>query len=204
MAELAIRFTDKLNSLDVFAKMNGNAVHFERHHQSQNTESILDDKKALGDREMDTRDLPNQPAATRTLMIKAVIKACPDKASQAPGKRITSWPALAAAAEIFRPMLGISSDAWDMARDAMGIDLASACIAIILQRSALSSDAVSVSKGNAIETRVFGIPAITSPGGYLRTLTEEFKAGRLSVPNLVMTINTTRMRNQYVREVATP
>lgn len=186
MAELEIRFTDKLNSLDVFAKMSTNAAHSEHYHQSQNTESILDEKKALTDVEVVACDLRHQPAATRTLTIKAVIKACPDIASQAPGKRITSWPALAAAAEIFRPMLGISPDALDMARDAMGVDLASACIAVILQRSALSSDAVSVSKGDAIETRVFGIPAITSPGGYLRTLTEEFKAGRLSVHNLVM------------------
>jgi len=71
-------------------------------------------------------------------------------------------------------MLGISPDAWRDAVATLGENNAAAAIAFILQRCEHSSEAQRHPgpDGKATVT-VHGSPAIRSPGGYLRALTQK-------------------------------
>ncbi|MBV1703654.1 MAG: replication initiation protein RepC [Hyphomicrobiales bacterium] len=115
----------------------------------------------------------------KDLPLAVVLDACPDILDYAfGGDKPRSWPAFAALAREVRPMLGISPDAWRCAVTAMGERDAAVALAFILQRCEHSSEArrhVSPADGK-VTISVNGSPAIRSPGGYLRALTE--KAGQ--------------------------
>ncbi len=72
---------------------------------------------------------------------------------------ISGWSDLKTAADLVRPMLGISPDAWAKAKTAFGPERAAIVLACILERSS----------------------QIRSPGGYLRVLTAKVEAGKFSV-----------------------
>jgi replication initiation protein RepC len=72
---------------------------------------------------------------------------------------IASWRDVFVTAGLVRSMLGVSPDAWEKCRAAMGDFTAAAVIAAILERA----------------------DAIRSPGGYLRALTERAEAGRFTL-----------------------
>ena len=90
--------------------------------------------------------------------MKRVLAACPEIGSYAKDG-ISTWAELIKAAALVRSMLGISPDAYEKARAAMGDGTAAIVIAAILERS----------------------DQIRSPGGYLRELTRKAEAGQFSV-----------------------
>ena len=95
-----------------------------------------------------------------------------------------------AATGLARPMLGVSPDAWVAAQEALGLEGAHLAVAIILQRSVHSSEAVSragQAPGSTVMT-VNGSPAIRSPGGYLRALTDKARTGELALGPLLMAL----------------
>ena len=93
----------------------------------------------------------------KSLPLGLVLKACPDITMY--GRRgIQSWTDLIATAGMVRGMLGISSSAWEQARDAMGEAGAAATVAGILQKA----------------------EDVKNPGGYLRGLTQKSRAGEFS------------------------
>ena len=77
-------------------------------------------------------------------------------------------------------MLGVSPDAWREAIERLGERQAAVALAFILQRSEYSSEAVTRAgpDGRGAST-VNGSPAIRSPGGYLRALTQKGGEGGL-------------------------
>ena len=79
-----------------------------------------------------------------------------------------------AAIAVVRPVLRISSSAWEEARMAMGEPAAAMAVAAILQRG----------------------PAINSAGGYLRGLTEKARAGEFSVGPMLMALIGNRKREK--------
>ncbi len=144
-----------------------------------------------GDEGLETKAATSSdPAAPDPWPIGLVMEACPDAADYADVPKIRDWPAFLAAARVIRPMLGISPDAWNDARAAMGERAAAVAVALILQRSEYSSEAQSrAGPDGRVQTVVNGSPAVKSPGGYLRALTEKAAAGGFSLgPALMATI----------------
>jgi replication initiation protein RepC len=123
-----------------------------------------------------------------------VLESCPDVREYA-STGVGTWSQLIDAARAVRPMLGISPDAWSAAIDAMGELTASIVIAFILQRSQYSSEARSGHDpdGRPV-TLVNGSPAVLSPGGYLRALTEKAALGAFSPGPVLMALIGQRMK----------
>ena len=120
-----------------------------------------------------------------------VLNACPDIADYHAGAgKIRSWPQFLEAARLLRPMLGISRDAFVDAIAAMGEPAAAIAVAAILQRSEHSSEAETLRPDPAgpPQTLVNGSPAIKSPGGYLRALTEKARAGEFALGPILMAL----------------
>jgi replication initiation protein RepC len=131
-------------------------------------------------------------------------EACPDIRDYAPSGAIRSWPQFIASVRLLRPMLGISPDAWREAIAAMGETDAAIAVAAILQRSGHSSEAARV-RGETLgkglgggpdnwAIAVNGSPAIKSPGGYLRALTEKASAGVFALGPVLMTLRGQRLK----------
>ena len=146
-------------------EMSGSGSQNERHQQSSKPDA-LDPEEAAGDSLKpavpDTPDRPSpagpRPGTQALHPLSAVLDACSQIADFAPAG-IRSWRDLIDTAERVRPMLGISPDAWRDACAAMGADAAAVTLAAILERH----------------------EAITSPGGYLRRLTERKRAGTFTL-----------------------
>ena len=140
---------------------------------------------------------PVQNVSQRDYTIGMVIEACPDVSDyHTDSGKIRTWPQFMTAARLLRPMLGISPDAWKDAISVMGEVDAAIVVATILQRSEHSSEArtlVSESSG-AIGTVVNGSPAIKSPGGYLRVLTEKARAGEFALGPILMALMGQRLK----------
>ena len=107
--------------------------------------------------------------AERALPLSVVLKACPDIAMY-DREGIQNWRDLIATAGLVRGMLGISPSAWHDATATMGEAGAAVVMAGILQKA----------------------EAITSPGGYLRGLTDKSRAGQFSPWPMMMAL----LRNQ--------
>ncbi len=90
--------------------------------------------------------------------LEAVLSACPQIRDYA-RDGIGDWRDLMQTAGLVRSMLGVSPDAWERARGAMGEINAAITIAAILER----------------------VGEIRSPGGYLRALTDRAEIGQYSV-----------------------
>ena len=146
-------------------EMSGSGAPNERHQQSSKPDA-LDPEGAAGDSlkpaVADTPDKPSpvgpRPGTQALHPLSSVLDACPQIGDFAPAG-IRSWRDLIDTAERVRPMLGISPDAWRDACAAMGADAAAVTLAAILERH----------------------EAITSPGGYLRRLTERKRAGTFTL-----------------------
>ncbi|PSJ52157.1 plasmid replication protein RepC, partial [Pseudaminobacter soli (ex Li et al. 2025)] len=98
--------------------------------------------------------------------LETVMAACPQFALYA-RRGIGDWRDFVQTAGLVRTMLGVSPDAWNQARQAMGELAAAVTMATILERSA----------------------EIRSPGGYLRALTERAERGRYSVGRVLNTLS---------------
>ena len=159
--DLALLAQEILNVLESHAKTRnpgGNESQNERHIQNSNPESPIDlepaSQESRGQGTEPNLDPPRTPQTAFPLGM--VLDACPDIADYARGG-LANWRDLIAAATIVRPMLGVSPSAFEEAQQAMGERQAAIVLAAILQRG----------------------PAIASPGGYLRDLTQKAKRRRL-------------------------
>jgi replication initiation protein RepC len=178
-----------LNSLSE-QEMSGNDVDSERHYQNskpephfeQGSEKELKPKPSdtgneageagvafeeIGERQGRAPETKSQPVPLPYLL--AVCPALPTYARNGIG----SWRDVLATADLVRGMLGISADAWNRAREAMGEMGAAATVAAILERA----------------------EHIRSPGGYLRALTERAEAGKFSVKPMLAALENGEGRN---------
>jgi replication initiation protein RepC len=122
-----------------------------------------------------------------------VLEACPDIRDYGEEGRVRNWHELLKAAETVRPMLGISPQAWSEALKAMGGWSAAMVIAIVLQRSEHSSEAVAAGAAGS-RMMVNGSPAIVSPGGYLRALTAKAGDGAFTAGPALMALISQRLK----------
>ena len=136
------------------SKVSASAGHFERHHQSSKKD-CLESEKA---NEAEQR-------SPQTIPLGLVLKATPSICDYAPDA-IRTWESLVAAADIVRPMLGITLDAWQRACRIMGPESAAVTMACILQRHG----------------------TILRPGGYLRSLTDKAEGKGFSPGPMVMAL----------------
>ncbi|MDH6234006.1 replication initiation protein RepC [Mesorhizobium soli] len=109
---------------------------------------------------------PGEIERTVPAPLETVMATCPQFALYA-RRGIGDWRDFVQTAGLVRTMLGVSPDAWDEARQAMGELTAAVTIATILERST----------------------EIRSPGGYLRALTERAENGRYSVGRVLNTLS---------------
>jgi replication initiation protein RepC len=96
-----------------------------------------------------TPQTSQKDGALTHISLATVLRACPQVNSYGPTGTVRSWPDLASASAIVRTMLGISNSAYHDAVAAMGSEGAAIVTACILESA----------------------ERITSPGGYLRSLT---------------------------------
>ena len=94
-----------------------------------------------------------------------VLQTCVSFRDYAQGP-VRHWHQLVRAAEVVRPMMGISPSAWDDAVQAMGPEEAAVVLVAMLER----------------------FDEIKSPGGYLRQLTTKARAGAFSCGPMVMAL----------------
>ncbi|PSM15906.1 plasmid replication protein RepC [Nitratireductor sp. StC3] len=166
-------YTEILEVLGSFAKTqnpDANESHFGRHIQNSNPDSISESEKGSrkeneaggsGAENDNLRSLPK-----RELPLGIVLDACPDVKDLVQGGEIRHWRDFLAAAEVARPLLGVSPSAWREACEAMGEVQAAITLAAILQRS----------------------DQINSAGGYLRSLTDKAREGKFSTWPMVMAL----------------
>ena len=93
--------------------------------------------------------------------IATVMQSCPSFAEMARdlGGFVTDWEQLHRLAGQIRPMVGISEDAWAVAQQRLGPQMAAAALALIFDK--------------------FNAGEVASPGGYLRGMVEKAGAGEL-------------------------
>ena len=119
--------------------------------------------------------LAQQPSKSQqqSFPLGMVLEACPDIVDHA-RDGIKSWRDLVATAALVCPMLDISPSAWEDANEVLGPNDAAVVLAAILQRSS----------------------AITSAGGYLRSLTEKARGGAFSLGPVLMALINTNLRDR--------
>jgi replication initiation protein RepC len=167
----------------------GDGAHFKRQIPESNPDQFSDFEPASNEAGVDGAPPTPRPepsgaaSASKELPLALVLEACPDiRDYDFSGDRIDSWRAFVDVAASVRPMLGVSPDAWREAVETLGERSAATAIAFILQRCEHSSQAVRHSgpDGRLVVT-VNGSPAIRSPGGYLRALTQEARKTSLNL-----------------------
>jgi replication initiation protein RepC len=172
-AELDDLWTQIRDVLESFVKtqnMNANESRSDRHIQNSNTESKIESESGFGVKREEggsaggTDNLRSLPK--RELPLGIVLDACPNVLWLAKGGDISHWREFLAAADLARPVLGISPSAWEDAQVAMGEKSAAITLAAIYQKS----------------------DQIKSPGGYLRNLTERAKEGKFSPWPMIMAL----------------
>jgi replication initiation protein RepC len=116
--------------------------------------------------------VPPLPVAglRRELPLPVVLDACPQIADYGPRGRIESWKDLLTAAIVVRTMLNVSADAYDEACSVLGYENAATVIACILERA----------------------DRISSPGGYLRDLTQRARRQAFSIVPMVSALTRAR------------
>ena len=171
--DLELLWSEVHEALESFTKsenMSANESHSERHIQNSNPDSISESEK--GSRKeneasgtaVENDNLRSLPK--RELPLGIVLDACKGWRDLAKDGEIRNWRDFLAAAEVARPMLGVSPSAWREACEAMGEVQAAITLAAILQRS----------------------DQINSAGGYLRSLTDKAREGQFSTWPMVMAL----------------
>ncbi|WP_461327121.1 plasmid replication protein RepC [Bradyrhizobium barranii] len=159
--------------LETFAKtqnLDANESHSGCHIQNSNPDLSSESDRGLATKHEaggdaaanhNLRSLPK-----RELPLGIVLDACPNMHWLSKGSEIRHWKDLVAAAELARPMLGISPSAWREAREVLGDQQAAITLAAIYQKA----------------------DQINSAGGYLRSLTDRAKEGKFSVWPMIMAL----------------
>ncbi|MEZ5752121.1 MAG: plasmid replication protein RepC [Paracoccaceae bacterium] len=145
----------------------------EQHSQNSNTNSHdlelrIEHAKAAGAEPLsdaDPAEMPPDDTKLPRMPLGLVLTACPEIQTYADGP-IRHWHEFVRAADVVRPMMGISPSAWDDARQAMGPEEAAVVVAAMLQR----------------------FDSIQSPGGYLRALTNRALDGAFSSGPMIMAL----------------
>ncbi len=172
-AELSVLYEGIREALESFTKPqnpDANESHSGCHIQNSNpelhteSEDGIRKKKEAGGTAADTDNVRSLPK--RELPLGIVLDACPGVLELVQGGAIRHWRDFLAAAELVRPMLGISPSAWREAREALGEQHAAITLAAIYQRA----------------------DQIGSPGGYLRSLTDRARDGKFSTWPMVMAL----------------
>ena len=176
--DLGLLADDILISLEFHAKtqiQSANESIDERHKQNSNPDSFIDFEPSLQKGRV-ASVVPDPRPETKpegSLPLGMVLEACPDIVDYTKGG-ITNWRDLLAVAAVVRPMLGISPSAWEEASAALGERQATVVVAAILQKGA----------------------AISSAGGYLRSLTRKAEAGQFSLGPMLMALIGSRKREK--------
>lgn len=179
-AELNQLWSDIREALESFANSqipDANESHSGAHIQNSNPDSISESESgsrkwteaAAAEETGNVRILP-----VREMPLSLVLDACPamrEFAEAGLSGTIRQWRDFLAAAELVRPMLGVSPSAWRAACHTMGEQQAAITLAAIYQRSA----------------------QIANPGGYLRNLTERAGEGKFSTWPMIMALLRARM-----------
>jgi len=177
LEDLALQVRKILENHVKSENKSANESHFERHIQNSKPDSTFEfeprsRKEQGGKAEPET---PPQSARKGNVPtgypLGMVLRACPDVADYA-REGISSWGDLIETSNLVRGALGVSKDAWDQACEIMGAADAAIVVAAILQRA----------------------EQISSPGGYLRALTEKARAGGFSVGPVLMALLRARSR----------
>jgi replication initiation protein RepC len=155
----------KTQKADANESRNGCHIQNSKPDSNSESESGLGNKDEAGANVADTDNVRSLPK--RELPLGIVLDACPNMLWLVKGGGgIRNWRVFLAAADVARPTMGISPNAWEEARTAMGEQQAAITIAAIYQRQ----------------------DQINSAGGYLRSLTDRAKAGKFSVWPMVMAL----------------
>lgn len=171
--ELLDLYADIREVLESFANsqnLDANESHSGRHIQNSNPDSTSESEYGFGTADevggsaAETDNVRSLPK--RDLPLGIVLDACPEIRELAQGGAIRHWRDLLAAAEVARPMLGISPSAWREACEVMGEQHAAITLAGIYQRAG----------------------QINNAGGYLRSLTDRAKDGKFSTWPMVMAL----------------
>jgi len=159
--------------LETFAQTqnpDANESHSGCHIQNSNPDLPSESKSSLAKKaEADGNAAANHNLRSlpkRELPLGIVLDACPNMRWLIKGGEIRHWKDLLAAAELARPMLGISPSAWREAREVLGDQQAAITLAAIHQKA----------------------DQINSAGGYLRSLTDRAKDGKFSVWPMIMAL----------------
>ena len=183
----------------------GDGAHFGRRIPDSNSQQSPDFEPASKEAGVKIEPEPG-PASPSSLELplKIVLDACRDvETYDFSGEGIASWRAFVDVAAAIRPMLGISPDAWRDAVQTLGAKNAAVAVAFILQRSEHSSEAQHLTGPDGRTTvTVNGSPAIRSPGGYLRALTEKGRAEPFALWPAILAHLAQRVRGSKPKEWA--
>lgn len=167
---LYMEIREVLESFTKTQNPDANESHSGRHIQNSNPESLPESESGLAKNEeagSDTAEIDNvRSLPKRELPLGIVLEACLGIRDLAPGGEIRHWREFAAAAELARPMLGISPSAWREACEVLGEQHAAITLAAIYQRA----------------------DQISSAGGYLRSLTDRAREGKFSTWPMIMAL----------------
>ncbi|MBL4766437.1 MAG: replication initiation protein RepC [Rhodobacteraceae bacterium] len=164
--------------------MSTNGVHNEQHYQNSKEDSYESEpclEKARGG----DRGSNNEPGVTCSVSptenrsrethiyddrlpnipLGLVLASCTEFHTYAPNK-VRHWHDLVRVADVVRPMMGISTSAWDEAKQHMGPEEAAVVVVAMLDR----------------------FSEIRSPGGYLRSLSAKAELGEFSCGPMIMAL----------------
>lgn len=163
------------NSVDPMksVKMSTSDAKSEQHHQNsylnQQESEPFSEREGQGaivdDANRESEHTETSEARMPNVPLGLVLSACAEFRTYVPD-RIRHWHELVVAANIVRPMMGISPSVWDEAVDAMGPEEASVVIVAMLER----------------------FSEIKSPGGYLRSLARKAERGAFSSGPMIMAL----------------
>lgn len=162
--------TIALKTKEIIPEMSGSVAQSERQHNESLPESLFEsqngkkiDLKASSSEATVPESLDeNSIRVLPSISLDQVLRTCPDIREYA-AHGVSTWRELHHASQIVSGFLGISKSAYREALSFMGAEAASTAIAWILQKLA----------------------TISSPGGYLRSLTQKARAGRFSISQLL-------------------
>ncbi|MUZ65807.1 plasmid replication protein RepC [Agrobacterium vitis] len=178
LQELCAEIRDVLESFTKTMNPDANESHSGRHIQNSKPDSKSESEHGFREIEeacggvAETDNVRSLPK--RELPLGIVLDACPEMQELAQAGTIRHWRDLVAAADLARPMLGISPSAWREARETMGEQHAAITLAAIYQRAG----------------------QINNAGGYLRSLTDRARDGKFSTWPMVMALLRTKLDEQ--------